>query len=490
MSERGTPDGTFIADEDIVVILPKPEFHKVSVEPKVFDEFSESNRLPSQNPHSIFGLSLVEKAEYAKRRGALFAHHKEIKMPSVEVNSQVDSAKRLVVEQTKSMQEEFGVLAQNEPEVLEDLLLEYFSTKSRLGDLEKKLGLDDSFDFISDGMSSEESERLLNLVIFSSGSRNFNSRVRIIILKIIGGYKKGNYRLPDRQLIEMLTIHRDKVLMKAEKLEKDFPEFKKRVLDLLDKAIERGELPISKEYVAARLDKIDCTIIDSLTANLEDRGGSYYGGKHTISLSSGVPNDLKFKVFVHEIVHALSGQIRQEGSETDALDPDIIWRGVEKVGNRFNHFAKDFSIYDVDDERAQTHRPNFRWLNEAITEDITGQLVGKAVSYKKERELLALIVQYGIPTEVLRLAYFDNHDIEKKAGHHLLKTKELFDATNKKFHTGFLVDLDKYIFQGGQEAYKNNLAAVVDKWRELGNGFSEFLADWSKSFKANKKTKT
>ncbi len=96
----------------------------------------------------------------------------------------------------------------------------------------------------------------------------------------------------------------------------------------------------------------------------------------------------------------------------------------------------------------KNHR--FHWLNEAVTETVTLNLLSRenSASYVPERELLDLLLKKGgkkLPQQLFIDAYFESYDPEKPVDEHIPAWKKLYAEINEAYRPGFLLQLDKYI---------------------------------------------
>lgn len=99
-------------------------------------------------------------------------------------------------------------------------------------------------------------------------------------------------------------------------------------------------------------------------------------------------------------------------------------------------------------------KARFRWLNEAVTEDITQEMMSNAgySTYHQERELLRLLQTSGafeISNEVIRKAYFENFDTNLPAGRRIPHWKHLQKQLKEAYGEPILVKLDNIVRDQG-----------------------------------------
>ncbi|MEK7106229.1 MAG: hypothetical protein AAB895_02630, partial [Patescibacteria group bacterium] len=255
-----------------------------------------------------------------------------------------------------------------------------------------------------------------------------------------------------------------------------------------NKAIENGEIPIDSQLAKERIDSIEYKVIDDIVAKLTERWGDYSEMNHRIRFSSGLPYNRFFAVFVHEIFHALSGQIEAiyTAREKFEVEPDYVNNYSLKVGLGFNkpsNTAPELSPETLD----------MWWLNEALTDQAMIDLTKEKdpCAYGNERKLLKKLIDMGIPKDKFYAAYYENFNTaknteEEKVEHRLPNTRELFKFTNEKFGPGFLLKLDKFIASYEKEKKHSGSEMALKAWEEHGEDFPQFL----NNFIAEKKLET
>ncbi len=209
----------------------------------------------------------------------------------------------------------------------------------------------------------------------------------IIMRKFLSG------ELDDEVFEEMLRIHVENFKRKTAEFAQKLLEIKARFRSRALEAIASGYLPITVEELDRRMEATTVELCDSVENQFDDFDGDHNVETEHIRIGSHVPEAYWDHAITHESIHALSGRtvIHQSGER-----PRL---GHQRLGVRFASAWAD------------KKKARFRWLNEAITERITIDLLGESDgSYDTEREVLQGLIDRGIPREELYRAYFENYD--------------------------------------------------------------------------------
>lgn len=286
-----------------------------------------------------------------------------------------------------------------------------------------------------------------------------------VIDLMVDRYKEGE-KLSIDNLILLLRAHEKSIADRTKEWEQLIPDFIKRARNDITLLIKDKKLSISLVLLEERLSVLNFKVIDTSLVGLSERGGDFQIDEHLIRLGSHVfPPERKYAVFTHEVFHAISGQIE----EASFFDPDLEElitspEEILKVGLQFQK------------EKIETgYLVYFRWLNEAITSMLSDQIASQD-SYKEERNLVRLLMDFGIPEESFYDAYFENYDPSIGKGEHKLSaTKKLFELTNQKFGKGFLIKLDKAIRAKGVSEIITVLHKIKNRLPEDTSSFSEYI---------------
>ncbi len=225
-------------------------------------------------------------------------------------------------------------------------------------------------------------------------------------------------------------------------------DFKKK----LSEVARKENLQLTPEFVNQRLGEISFDVKDAIVAKLKEIHAEYDSDFSNISIAHNVldKKDLFRAVIFHELLHALSGRTE-----------------VVKTRGQYSPYIQNVrtGLYVASLHSKQIPRPRFYWLNEAVTETLTWQLLGKQIpkqpgnffeylnqmgelqaSYGGERELYQLLLsrsRYPINKNLVLAAYFEDYDPNKPAAIPAWKT--FIKALNESYGVNILLILDKII---------------------------------------------
>ena len=328
---------------------------------------------------------------------------------------------------------------------------------------------------------------------------NFSARLdaRTLAIRLTAKLQKTPDKVSSDTLVEIFRVHGEYVQqVKEQWLEKIQREYLPRFKISIAEMIKDGTLPLDEKVIDERLRTLSFMVLDNFIATLQDRGGDYTASSNSIRLSV---ESLRFgyAVFVHEMLHALSGQTDEveklPETAREFLEEDDGDFRVPRVGLRF--------FQRKNDGENEVYSPvRLRWLNEAVTEKLTVDVVTHSEAglqeakeqqkrirsafsiitkmvlsdedidifvYPLERLLLEKLVNLGLPEEIVLQAYFENYR-DQAQGHTTPKLQALFQETNRLFGKGFLVKLDMFI-------RKNGIKKTLEECGNRGNDFPNFI---------------
>lgn len=408
----------------------------------------------------IFGNELLSNYRLINEKGG---HWEELeKSASVPVKKQV---KESATRKTERIFDEFNNSLYNLAKKFPGKLKAFFENvidKKQLSETIKLLGLSE------DEAKNLQGEFLFNR-IYNKEYMNVGLLAQTIVVKLAKGEKR---HMPYGLVINFLERHENKITKKQEQILKKLEIFKKKIVELLREKSGKGILPIPDDVLMERLESLKIETLDDLSAKLSERWGDYVASTHTIRVSTGVPEEDLEDIYVHEIMHAISGQI-EEREATD--ESSFLGRNILKSGVRCHEKIDSSSGESID-----AGSPSFSWLNEALTEQLTIDLLELKDSshYIEERALLKKLLSIGISIEMFKGAYFENYKDRGQGQHRLPKTKELFSFINNNFGGGFLVKLDLYITRVG-------VSQTLKEWEKQGSEFPAFLKSWVDEYYKN-----
>lgn len=187
-------------------------------------------------------------------------------------------------------------------------------------------------------------------------------------------------------------------------------------------------------------------------------GGLHYAEELRIfsnPLSKILPGDEEFgeeksfkRGYTHELVHAIAGQSYLLIQSKDFVD-NSDWMVLNlKSGLRFN-VPKNVNIPLENQEFGE----NLFWLNEALAEEITVDLVGYDMQrYAAERFLFRSLIEQSngnVKRNQFYRAFFENANVGAPPGERLKEVSGLFLSLNKIYGKGFLARIDRIVKQQG-----------------------------------------
>ncbi len=159
-------------------------------------------------------------------------------------------------------------------------------------------------------------------------------------------------------------------------------------------AISNRDIPISQQLLERRLKETQIILSDPLV----DTSGAEYRDGVARASKALEPENRRHAVF-HELTHAISGRIM-------GLRDHEGWEKYEEKKTGLHIQAR----------RRDRWLPveKLRWLNEAVTEDLTLQLSGEddKGAYVLERAELKNLIDQGVPRGTILQAYFESYDPE------------------------------------------------------------------------------
>ncbi|MEK7083826.1 MAG: hypothetical protein AAB932_01175, partial [Patescibacteria group bacterium] len=322
--------------------------------------------------------------------------------------------------QIPKLHENIANAARENPELIDNILKNFLIDSADIENEIKNLGLSHLYD-------DESDDETTYLIAAHGGDKKkfLADEVAQIITDMYLNEKQAQI-IPTSQLMRIVEHHAENSLKRREEMLKDIELAKEACLELVHKAIENGLLPIDAKIAKERLETLSVEVFDEMIGTLGEKWGDFVFQTHQIRISLQIPKDKIRHVVLHEILHALSGQHEREETLHGDDDPLVDYEQT-RIGLRFNPSARESRT------RPKKRQPTLRWLNEAVTEQTTMDMleITKSWSYSSERRLLSLLVDAGITVEALRSAYFESYT----TGQRTPLLKALFDTTNAAFGT-------------------------------------------------------
>jgi hypothetical protein len=473
-------------------------------ETKELSEDTETKKQDYPVDWEIFGTNIVD---VLKKK--LIVDQRLTISGNLETQKLLRKETKEVYEKIRDIYDELKQAATKAPDKLENIFFNYLQKLPEIDSIAKK--------FQENNTNSSELEALL--------SNKENDRQTLIARKLsqLLVEKCANKDILDSTpiLTPALELYMQQMLVKEKELQEKIPEFMQAFKRKIKKAVKQGLFPKSLlNVLEERLENLNFHIIDEITTKIHNRAGEFLEDRHAVristnevtskefqsffhkifhNLSGGDPNDSRFAIFVHEAFHSISGQSEindtessETGTETktDTSNETIDNKKANEEKYRITrsglHIAKMTKKYNQN----SSDKPTFVWLNEALTEQATRDIIDEkgGGAYQSERELLALMINNGIPRDLLYKAYFENYTVQEKGEHRTPELKKLFEFTNQKFGKKFLANLDRFISLNHKKDEKKTAgsAQAIEMWKKEGDNFPQYLENWVKERRKEK----
>jgi hypothetical protein len=272
----------------------------------------------------------------------------------------------------------------------------------------------------------------------------------------------------DERLKNFLKYHIDEQMV-------TYRESEARITDWQERFLARLPADVDREMVKRRIAETRVVFFDEISAltswHSQDAGGTFDDRTSIARVDLTESPINQEKIYTHEMLHALSGRSIVFHPETLTDRQTII---NQRVGFRITPYTKSGIV-------SHRGKNRFRWLDEAVTEDITQEMMANAgySTYHQERELMRLLQTSGkftIDSDVIRKAYFENLDAAMPAGGRLPYWKALQKRLKEAYDEPILVKIDNIVNEQGMHAAISELRSrqsrqsrTADWWRRLSN---------------------
>jgi len=275
--------------------------------------------------------------------------------------------------------------------------------------------------------------------------------------------------LPDDLLLETLKVYNQEInRIRTETLE-TIGQMRQDFMPNFKDFAKRHDLAVNWPEIDYKFKTVSYDLFDQYYAKNNDKykTGDYDKNSHIARVEMSPFSRVDFGTLQHEHLHAISGR-------KNVLS--LISRGSfdSKV-----YMAHSIPRLGVSFSASSRHPERFKWLNEAITEDINIDIKKEVLpkdeyyeiddSYWNERKLFGLVLANGqqpIPAHLFYQAYFES-DTENPAD--LKHRQELYQEISKAYDSPkFLVELDDMVDKIGLkptvEIFKSSGKAGVREW--------------------------
>lgn len=227
---------------------------------------------------------------------------------------------------------------------------------------------------------------------------------------------------------------------------KDFFEGKReglreKLINALNSAQEKGLIPLTQEEIAERIyDDTKFTFLSRRSPLL----GEYDLEEGVAKIQRNLKGEYLFSTLVHESIHALEGRTVQ-------LEFEEGWFDIQHQRSGVKFFGEN---------------SRFRWLDEAITEDLSVKITGyEDDTYETERKIFKFLTTGGkipVPEQKFYNAFFENYDPQKPYGQRIPAWNELQRLLRESFGPNILLRLDKIIEEFGKENNEDGLQKALE----------------------------
>ncbi len=274
---------------------------------------------------------------------------------------------------------------------------------------------------------------------------------------------------PNEIWLAMLILHVKKFNIRQEEFNRrDLPKMRDKILRNAHAAIDSGKIVIDHDALEARMASVKVVLIDPIVLNAEKNGreGLYKVETNTILIPVNYGFSDQEHVFTHEMMHAISGRtpllIRstEKGPGDDEEGGRVLLQdiqGDEEMDGLSSFLDVDEGDRIVEQRVGLRILYRFAWLNEALTETLTMELLGRedgfGCSYPLERKLLKLLIEKSggrLSLDDFRAAYFENYSPDTKEK--VPAWKRLQSLFAEAFGPRILVALDNARNEGGIES--------------------------------------
>jgi hypothetical protein len=274
---------------------------------------------------------------------------------------------------------------------------------------------------------------------------------------------------PNDFILETLKVYSKEIsririesLEVIEKLRQDFiPNFKK--------FSEKNNLEINWEEIRQRFDTLSYDLFDQYYADQRSASGDYDKNSHTARVEISPFSRVSPAILEHEHLHAISGR----KNDMNLIFFDFMPSGLQfSLNHSIPRLGASFA-------RSDSHPERFRWLNEAITEQINVEMmednpnkedfVGLDYSYPYERILFDAILKGGDKQIAARSFYQAYFESDTGKPEDLKQRQKLYQEISEAYGSPrFFIELDDMIKSKGLkkslEIFKLSGATAVHKW--------------------------
>lgn len=275
-----------------------------------------------------------------------------------------------------------------------------------------------------------------------------------------------------------LEAHQAHVKMLQESKKERLDQFLSLIKTQILQAIERGSLPITKKAFIHRWERLSIRFGDPIMGLARRVPFQYLPSEHVIEVFKYDLSHRDFALLAYEAVSAIAGQTNEVSWYIDDM---IASYDAGKLAT-----AKNVRVglwhNPLKQEEGVDKRRHFFWLHAAITAQIGLEIFPvEANVYHQERALLARLLRYGLPKDIVLRAYFaeyNSHDVDGG----MRPVKRLFQQVKKIFGSAFLANIDAFLSLSNDlssgnvnEIGRENIDQLIQWWDTAGQAFPDQL---------------
>lgn len=247
---------------------------------------------------------------------------------------------------------------------------------------------------------------------------------------------------------KILRNHRDQFLEKTSQFLETKQKMREDFAVALAKTVEQHGISLDKDTIEKRLESVKIMMVDGMSGLISTHTrGANYPSLRIVYINSMLRDEDVRHTLYHELMHEVSGSTFE----------DI---GADKQVSRLA--VRKFGLYRFDQDNRMYGREKYRWLNEAVTESLTYELLQPdEPTYTTEVLLFGELLKKSISPNILYDAYFENGKgtINEQGKS---KWQQFIDTIDFEYTPGFLDRLDEYVSERGLGAA---LKAMHEDWR-------------------------
>ncbi len=313
-------------------------------------ELQEGKEMSSVN--EIYGHKFLSALKDVREGGKRLKKLQSLKAPKFTIEDEIQLQHKKLKDSIVS----YNINLKLESEILQNLLHQFLESGQSAGT------------FIS-GLNLTEEEQKRYLLAMQQDAKNtgprednFTRESAKTLADIIKNRPDDELTLSQNALESLLTVYKNDFYNKEREIKSYIQERLPKIIDIILSEIKKYGISLDESLMQQKLQTLKVEILDPISAKRDGKLGDYFVKNHTIRVISTQDIAELEHVLTHELFHAVSGLLATAYNESEYATRET---GAEeiKLGLSFGTGSYDGrSIYK---------RPNFTWLNEAVTESLT-----------------------------------------------------------------------------------------------------------------------